>query len=325
MKAIREEHAGRPAGPLQVRISATGRAEIRPKEVTAEEANAGLESKLQLWCAPRARRRRRQITCAEADAEGEWERWCHLPCGATGRAPPLAEGVPIRLQPADGAPPIGLLPPAACALGHTACRLGDWLPVRFYQLDGEFDPSSPTPRRGEWIKGWARVVADGQTYLVVDGPPRAVRERRRRRERGIARGRPTRRHARAHGSFSRARRPRAGAPQAPARGRELNGAYVPVGEDDSSSYSARRGRVARRAARRAATRRTSVRDDARRRRARRDRPRRPLAPPRPDQPGAPAARPRRAAALARRRRDDGDGGGRRRLAGAPLGGRCAAA
>ena len=48
MKAIQEEHAGRPAGPLQVRISATGRAEIRPKEVTAEEANAGLESKLQL-------------------------------------------------------------------------------------------------------------------------------------------------------------------------------------------------------------------------------------------------------------------------------------
>ena len=43
--------------------------------------------------------------------------------------------------------------------------------MRFFQLDGEFDPSSPTPRRGEWIKGWARVVADGHTYLVVDGPP----------------------------------------------------------------------------------------------------------------------------------------------------------
>ena len=150
MKAIREEHAGRPAGPLQVRISATGRAEIRPKEVTAEEANAGLESKLQL-----AVRTARAATppseyVAAADAEGEWESWCHLPCGATGRAPPLGRPAPYFQRPEPG-------------------RRGADAEVELdAQLDGEPDHVGPEDARGPPRNNWSVALGPVQAHGLED-------------------------------------------------------------------------------------------------------------------------------------------------------------
>ena len=142
MKAIGEEHAGRPAGPLQVRISATGRAEPA-KGGDGEEANAGLESKLQL-----AVRTARAATPPSerrgADAEGDWERWCHLPCGATGRAPPLAEGCPSGCNPPTARRRWGCCLPRACwDIPRAVWRLA---PRPLYQLDGEFDPRDAATR-----------------------------------------------------------------------------------------------------------------------------------------------------------------------------------
>ena len=155
----------RPAGLPQVRISATGRAEIRPKEVTSVGGQCRPGEQAAAGGSLRARRRCRPSTPRRPKPRANGERWCHPVArpGARCRSPRACLSDYSRRRRAADRPL-----PAACALGHTACASAIGSPCASSSWTSSTVVADAAPWRVDQAGRASSLMA---THTVVDGPP----------------------------------------------------------------------------------------------------------------------------------------------------------